>query len=487
MLKKLLKIFGGVVAFIVVIIIAAGIAVMLFVNKGLIESQMEKALNRHVQIEKISVGIFSIVSGVEVNNVRISNYKTARQLEALKGKPVLPADTFASIEALRLKLSVLPLLKKRFELKEMVLYGPVINVAKGKDGSFNFDDLMKPKKQVAAEKPAPVKKKANEAAAQPAEQNKPFTADDLPVAITVGEIGIKNGTVNYYDGKLDQRFQVYKLTFLAYDIQIDPKNLQSKDTVKLKMYMGVKSIGPVKSGSVQSFDITIDSTGSTKPFDLKTRRLDPEVSMHVGSPEGQFTGLQIFNSIAGNNILGKYIGDQLSFLKGKQEWKGADAASVDIWYKGGQAKLSKGNLSIKEARLLFAGAYNLNNKAVDADLELELKKDRTGAIKTGIRKQVESGLKKLGAKKYANPEKIAEAAMKPLINKNGLVYMKFKVIGTSNKPEAKLVHPVLGTIEDIIKQVAGDVLIDAGKEAGKKAVEKEGKKVIKKLPKLKLF
>jgi len=480
MLKKLLKIFGGLIAFIVLVIIAAGIAVMLFVNKGLIEGQMEKALNRHVQVEKISVGIFSIVSGVEVRNVKISNYKTPRELEALKGKPVPPGDIFVSMESLRLKLRLLPLLKKQFEIKELVLYSPVVNVVKSKGGAFNFDDLTQKKKPTQVELAELEKKKTQEAG----EPKKPFTADDLPVAVTVGEVGIKNGTLNYHDGKLDQRFQVYKLTALAYDIQIDPKNLEKKDIVKLKVYMAVKSVGPVRTGSVQSFDVTFDAAGSAKPFDLKTRRLDPEVSMHAGSPEGEFTGLQIFNTIAGNNVLGKYIGDQLSFLKGKQVWKGSDVAFVDVWYKGGQVRLSNGNLNIKEARLLFGGAVNINTKALDSDLELELKKERNGAVKTGIRKQVESGLKRLGAKKYANPDKIAEAAMKPLVNKNGMIYMKFKVTGAMNKPDAKLVHPQLGSLDDIIKQVAGDVLIEAGKEAGTKAIEKGGKKLLKKLPKL---
>jgi len=480
MLKRLLKIFGGLIAFIVIIVIIAGVALMLFVNKGLIEGQMEKALSRHVEIKKISVGIFSIVSGVEVMQVKISNYKSPRELEALKGKPVPPGDIFVSMESLRLKLRLRPLLKKQFEIKELVLYGPVVNVVKSKDGAFNFDDLMR-KKKPAGDETAKLEKKKSGQAAEP---KKPFTADDIPVAVTVGEVGVKDGTLNYHDGKLDQRFQVYKLTALAYDIQIDPQNLEKKDRVKLKIYMAVKSVGPVKTGSVQSFDITLDAAGSAKPFDLKTRRLDPEVSLHAGSPEGEFTGLQILNTIAGNNVLGKYIGDQLSFLKGKQSWKGSDAASVDIWYKGGQARLSKGNLNIKEARLLFGGAVNINTKALDSDLELELKKERNGAVKTGIRKQVESGLKRLGAKKYANPDKIAEAAMKPLVNKEGMISMKFKVTGSMNKPDTALVHPQLGSLDDIIKQVAGDVLIEAGKEAGTKAVEKGGKKLLKKLPKL---
>jgi hypothetical protein len=30
-------------------------------------------------------------------------------------------------------------------------------------------------------------------------------ADDIPVAVAAGEIGIKDGTINYYDGEYDQQ------------------------------------------------------------------------------------------------------------------------------------------------------------------------------------------------------------------------------------------------------------------------------------------
>jgi len=271
---------------------------------------------------------------------------------------------------------------------------------------------------------------------------------------------------------------------MLYSIVIDPKDLEKKDSAKLKIYMGVKNIGPVRSGSVDSFDVTFDVSGTVKPFDLKTRRLEPEVSVHAGSPEGMVTGLQIFNSIAGNNVLSKYIGNQLDFLKGKQTWEGSKMAYVDVWWKAGVAKLSNGNLKLKECRLLFGGIFNTNSKGLNVDLELELLESRNNAIKVGIRRQVESGLKQLGAKKYVDPNKIAETAMQPLLNKNGMVYMKFKIAGTTAKPAAKLTHPALGSIGDIIKKVAGNVILEAGKEAAGKALKDGGKSLMKGLKKL---
>ena len=229
------------------------------------------------------------------------------------------------------------------------------------------------------------------------------------------------------------------------------------------------------------------SSGNVKPFDLKTRKLDPEVSVHAGSPDGMITGLQIFNAIAGNKIIDKYIGNALSFLKGKQSWKGSKLAYVDVWYKAGTAKISNGNLKLTETWLLFDGMMNTITKEMDVNLELELQKSRHNAVRVGIRRQIESGLKQIGAKKYVDAEKITDVAMKPLLNKNGRVYLKFKISGTTSTPDAALTFPALGSIGDIIKQVAGDVVLEAGKEAGKKAAEDGAKKLIKKAPKIKLW
>ena len=124
-----------------------------------------------------------------------------------------------------------------------------------KTASLTLTDLLRPKKLTKEEREELEKQKAEEAKTP----QKPFTADDIPVAISIGEVGIKNGTVNYYDGRFDQRFQVYKLTALVSSIAIDPKELEKKDNAKVKVYMGVKTVGPDEERDrSNTFDITLD-------------------------------------------------------------------------------------------------------------------------------------------------------------------------------------------------------------------------------------
>ena len=99
-MKLVLKIFGGFVALIFSLIIIAGIVLIIVVDKNFVEAQMRKALQRHVSIENIDVGIFSVLSGIEVKEVKISNFKTEKQLKALEGKPVPANDLFCEAEGI---------------------------------------------------------------------------------------------------------------------------------------------------------------------------------------------------------------------------------------------------------------------------------------------------------------------------------------------------------------------------------------------------
>jgi hypothetical protein len=458
MFKKLIIAIGTIIAVIVVLVIVAGVIVYKKVDKEFISSQMAKTLNRQVYIEKINASIFSVLSGIEVKNVSISNFKTTTELENMQGKPVAAGDVFAGMESLRFKIKIMPLLKKQVELKELVLYSPVINLSKNKQGVLNIDDLIKSKKQ-------PVDKETKEPAKQ-------ISADDIPVAIAVGEIGIKKGTINYYDGEKDQKFQIYKLTTIAHDINIDPKDLANKDEIKINLGMGIKTVGALKSGGVESFDFTIDVTGKVIPFDVETRLLEPEAIIHIAVPDGEISGLQIFNSIATIPILGDYLGEYISFLKEKQQWKNSKEAGLDVRYKADRAEITNGKLNLKQANVLFDGATNIKTNAIDMNVGMVMNKEINEAVQTSLAKRIDSLIKSPEVKKYTDSGKLAEAAMQPLLNKEGLIDLKTKVVGTTKRPDVKLTQPRLDTLGEVVKSAAGSVAIEAGKGAATEAVKK---------------
>ncbi len=490
-MKRIIKIFGGIVGGILLLFIIASVVILLMVNKKMVEKQIEKALHRHVTIEEVSVGIFSVVSGIEVKNVALSNYKSDAQLKALEGKPV--RDVFVSLKKLNLKLKFLPLLQKKFELNEFVLYNPTINVVRYRSGAYNFSDLLQPKKLTPEERKELAKKKAEKE--KKGEKDEPFTAETIPLAITVGKMGVQGGTVNYLSAKTGQRFQLYNLEAKVYAVDIDPENLEKRNSLKIFLKTGIKTVGPSRTGSVKTFDLGLRADGVVKPFDLKSKQINPEVSAKVHMPYGSITGLQIFNAIANMEKLQKYIGNSLDFMKGTFSWKESKAAYVDIWYKGNIIKFSNGRIPTKEGDVAFEGTTNYKTTAINLMIDMILSEKRTGIIKTGLRKQVESALKKMGIDKYVDkqktPEKVATVGMEPLINKDGRVYFRFNMTGSLSNPKPTLTHPELKSLDLMIKSVVGDVIKEVGKDAAKKAVEDGLKKLIDKgkrdikLPKIK--
>jgi hypothetical protein len=478
--KRIAKWFGILIAAVFVLIIGASIAIYVIVDKPFIENQMSSALHRQVSIGNVGVSVFSVLSGIEVKDVAISNYKTETELKTLQGKEVPAGDRFVMLKSFTFKVAFGPLLDKKLVLKELLLSGLDANIVRDKNGRFNFSDLLEPKKMTAEEKAEAEKKKAEEAkkaaeAKKNAEPSKPLSADDIPVKVEVGKVGLENGNINFTDLSTGQKVQVYAITAKVFDIAIDPKDLNNSDIVKVHAGLGIKTIGVTSGGSVKSFDITASLDGSVIPFDKKTRLLDPEVSLKASSPKGMVTGLQIFDKMKGVSALDKYTG-KFDFLKDDVTWKNAD---VNIWYKGNVAKLTDGKIHTDDFKSTFAATINTATLSVDAPIDFSLSSKHTAAIRGKVQKNVEKLI--VGkAKSIVKADKVTDSAMKPLLGADGGIFIKYMVKGTLSSPNADMVAPKLPSLSDLVKEAAGDladVAKDKAKDAAQKAVDKNKDKV----------
>ena len=242
--------------------------------------------------------------------------------------------------------------------------------------------------------------------------------------------------------------------------------------------MGIKTVGAMKTGSIEHFNVTIDATGKIIPFDLKTRLLEPEVRLHMSIPDGEITGLQIFKAIAAVPVLGDYLGGHISFLKDKQHWKGSNDNSLDLHYKAAQAQITNGRLDLADARLSFDGSMNIDTKAVDMNLGMVMKKEINESVKAALAKQIESTIKSPELKKYADSGKLAEIAMMPLLNKDGQIDLKARVGGTTKKPVVTLTKPELGSLGNIAQDNTGSLAVQVGKGVAKQFLREDQQKIL---------
>jgi uncharacterized protein involved in outer membrane biogenesis len=134
--RKGFKILIGVVAGVIVLLIAASFAVKIIFTKeklmSMLVPRIEAALQRKVGIGDVSVSIWGGL-GADVREMRVLN------------PPGFVHEELFRFDQLSIRVKFWPLLRKRIEIKKLILENPEINLEKEKKGVSNFGDLIESK------------------------------------------------------------------------------------------------------------------------------------------------------------------------------------------------------------------------------------------------------------------------------------------------------------------------------------------------------
>ena len=175
---------------IVVVIVGALLALphLIDVNqyRGQIQTELQKRLNRPVQLGALTLGVFPI--RVEASNVVIGD------------DPSFHSNIpFAQVSELDLSVKLLPLLAKNVEIDSLEMKRPRIELIRNAQGIWNFSTM--------ASAPAP----ANQAPARPQQPAKPQAAAPAQPSggITLSELKITDGQIAVTDQQKQQPRAVY--------------------------------------------------------------------------------------------------------------------------------------------------------------------------------------------------------------------------------------------------------------------------------------
>ncbi|HPJ16338.1 MAG TPA: hypothetical protein PLJ39_14800, partial [Spirochaetota bacterium] len=170
----------------------------------------------------------------------------------------------------------------------------------------------------------------------------------------------------------------------------------------------------------------------------------------------------------------KYSG-KFDFLKKEIKWKNG---FVSAHYKNNVVSFKDGKIANDDYTLLFNGNMNIVSSVVDIDADLSIAKKHSETVKKRIENLASKAIKGKAAK-FVTPAKIADVALKPLLNDKGEIFLKEKIKGNVSKPDAELVSPKLSSIDDVVKEAvkeAGGEIIDAAKDKAKDKAKKEAAK-----------
>jgi uncharacterized protein involved in outer membrane biogenesis len=216
-------------------------------NKDYFLGQAERTLGRKVSVGDVGVTLWGGV-GLTLSNFTMSD------------DPSFSSSHFVHAEDLQINVKLLPLLRKDFQVKRLILHQPTIQIIRNKEGRFNFSTIGKDNKE---------KQKQPGKAEKEKEQKVP-PALKAPPALLIAMVDVSGGEVHYLDQKAGTDFRANQIDFKVKDFdlkrpfsaELAAALFSEKQNFKLQAL-----IGPVGSQTDLS-DVPVDGKVDVESLDF---------------------------------------------------------------------------------------------------------------------------------------------------------------------------------------------------------------------------
>ena len=246
-MKILRNIVIGIIVLVIILVIAVQVVVNMPFVKAKIVTVVQDQVSRKVELGSLRVGFLTGIS-LKINDF----YLYEKNSE----------EVFLGLEALTVKVKLLPLLGKKVQVGGIEIIKPQITIVKRIDGSFNFSDMM-------ASEPAE-EKEATEVVEEKEVVETPGKKGALP-KINIAYIKIKDASLVYKieteNGKFDD-FPVKGLNILLDNFSLDkPFDLLISSEIGKKASVEFKTkIGAISDILTAPEESPLKATLSLKDF-----------------------------------------------------------------------------------------------------------------------------------------------------------------------------------------------------------------------------
>ena len=221
-MKKLIKLIFGLLVLVFILIVAAAVILPMVIDPNDYKPQIIEAVKqqtgRDLVIEgDIGLSVFPKV-GLNLGKTSLSN------AAGFEGK------AFASMDAVNIKVALMPLLDKKVEMDEIILQGLALNLQRNKEGTTNWDDLAK---KPAADKQAKPEAKKAEAADQAQLES-----------LAIGGIRVENANILWQDEQNGQRYEIRSFNLIT-------GPLAEGDPVDIELNTAFVSADPAVEGQLE--------------------------------------------------------------------------------------------------------------------------------------------------------------------------------------------------------------------------------------------
>lgn len=374
---KLFKVLGGLVLVLLLLIVAAVIILPMVIDpndyKGEIVTQVKEQTGRDLKIAgDLKLSVFPWL-GIDIGGLELSNAKGFGE------------QPFAVVKSAAVRVKLMPLLSRQLEVDTVGLDGLVLNLAKSKTGTTNWDDLVKGGAPTEDDKPQAAKGKGLE-------------------GFVIGGVDISNARISWDDRSAGQQYTVDQFFLKSGAIRPDSPvdlelgaQLQSKEpelNAKIKLDSTVSLDEKAGMLHLKGLNLQLDATSPLFQKGSMSANLKADVGLGLNGETLSVDGLsltsdtlQLTGNLKGNNLAAKpaFSGTLNLAELNLREWltgqgvalpETADSqvltrfsADLELAAQGDVTRLNKVVIALDDTKI--NGNASLKGSAIGFDLDVD--------------------------------------------------------------------------------------------------------------------
>lgn len=399
-MKKIIKWILIGFAALIILIAALSLYIYLTVDKEWVEDKLEASLSRKVTIEDIRFSPFTVTAGLYVNNIAVSERMGKTKINQLSSVPT--DKLFLQLESGRLHFKLLPLISRRFDIREVALINPEIYIVRYSNGTFNFSDLF------------------------PSESGKKEEIKKSGADLNIGSVIINDGHGQFIDRISGNTYEI-----INFNLSGEEKNAGLTISSEFKL----KALQLPGLSFAQALNIDFEIDGQFENLFFQESSNLPPFQFMIHTPQGRLDGFRIFEKIKQIPVLVNYFGN-LDFLGENLEWQGG---KLNISQEKGTIEFSDGEIRIEDYRCTYNGSFQRSGRMQVAAV-LNFPKQMSEQLKNIIQNNLNDILNEK-LRKQISLSDVAMELVKPLTTEEGNIQLTFNISGTPANPTVNLTDP----------------------------------------------
>lgn len=352
-MKKLIKLLLISLVTIITLLVAAVVILPFVINPNDYKPQIIEVVKQQTGRDllipgEIDLSVFPWL-GIRLGQVELSN------------APGFGKQPFAKIDAVDVRVQLLPLLKKELKIGRVELDGLVLDLQRNSQGKTNWDDLARDRQKTA---PATTEKKSRQ---------------EIPVAgLAIGGISIRNAQLGWQDKQNNQSMNVKSLN-------LETGALSANQPVAMKLSTSFTGNKPDISGKI-NFQATMQLNSQQQLYNLSDIELASQLQ---GS------------SLPAEKMELNLSGDAVSFNQQKQtlEIKGLQLASLGLQLYA-DAQLSQLDKQPRYLLNLASDSFSARTVAGQLGISLPASADKNALTRVKFSSKLSGDLNQVAVKPF---------------------------------------------------------------------------------------